>query len=837
MSDTESDCEFDPAENQEVFPIEDLPPDLRARVIRSLDMYEIMNLALSSDAMENNVQTADKKGNVSVYISSRIEDLDKIDKDEKVVLVSKWHDESKTLIENASDILQRLLSLFCVKMYGIFLIRVAELNIPDVMKSFAAKQADLVSIDALKITEENIDVIIQETASDQALLFFKTEFPEDYKNVEAFKYRVASYDDARWVTLPNLLSMKNMARITLGQNKFHLENMNTLIKYWINCDTDLFDFLKVDIDRNRVLGELFGSDMESADSEDSSEDKNKRFFVQMLLTIMEGVVYLRSGVPCDRYIICMARPCESRMRKLLTIELINQRLHFVSHEIAVPSDEFNYNKMDSFLKEYQILELLNQKRKLKNELKNVDRETREEGNLEKLDPGRQEIIDGLQEIKDQLKSHGVYNEDGLPTFDLPPIPLMGPHPKPFQLMAIPRVARNRMIKQMGIFECVGLALCSIRMENMVKDARVVVENHSIMIGYDCWVNQLSDENSVFLNSDKTGDVSHLFDKEDTCIDYHFLKAWHQPTQTKIENVFNVFTRLKNVFIAKNFGIITTLKLPLGNFEQIMALAAPHKFHEYNVCGKITTDQMDLLMEKAESDVTLCLEELSVPEDYSHPNAFNFQSVNYGDASWVRVEHLFSARGHMLLNRCALSLEDINTFIIHWITSGTDMFQSMRLCFEQRLNHSDYMTVLEDIVAVYDEVRDEFSCIAAETCETRKKMLLSINCYEKEMLLTAHEVPKTPGRYYFKRFQALELMNHRKALRIELEGILREEAEIGSDIRRHGFEKYRDVLKRKGETNEKQRVLEEKLVALGVRKFELKRDEEVEELSDEEQEQE
>ena len=60
-----------------------------------------------------------------------------------------------------------------------------------------------------------------------------------------FKFYDIVYEDARFVKIEHLLTIKDNYIIDLGKNNLTLSDFNTFLKYWVNSENDLFKMMTI----------------------------------------------------------------------------------------------------------------------------------------------------------------------------------------------------------------------------------------------------------------------------------------------------------------------------------------------------------------------------------------------------------------------------------------------------------------------------------------------------------------------------------------------------------------------------------------------------------------
>ncbi|KAF1765121.1 hypothetical protein GCK72_005073 [Caenorhabditis remanei] len=124
-----------------------------------------------------------------------------------------------------------------------------------------------------------------------------SDIPIDFKHQNALKYYVTRYNNGRWITLNDLKSIRNVGWIELKSTIFDCSDVNQFLNYWVNCEEDMLELLKLKlkegaiIDKDVLTDQLITVHVEGASSTDffiKAKNHKHRKFVLGHLEIGEG---------------------------------------------------------------------------------------------------------------------------------------------------------------------------------------------------------------------------------------------------------------------------------------------------------------------------------------------------------------------------------------------------------------------------------------------------------------------------------------------------------------------------------------------------------------------
>ncbi|EGT44728.1 hypothetical protein CAEBREN_10530 [Caenorhabditis brenneri] len=173
---------------------------------------------------------------------------------------------------------------------------------------------------------------------------------------------------------------------------------------------------------------------------------------------------------------------------------------------------------------------------------------------------------------------------------------------------------------------------------------------------------------------------------------------------------------------------------------------------------------------------------SDPMRFHHDQAFQFSSVIYREARWVKTGHLCSLKNseRVELNYVNLKSEDMNCFLRYWVNSDHDIFREMIIDeFPQEI---DMRIMMKEIVAVETTRFGKlFIVITAKFPTSREHTVLCIGYHNSKLTLRTYSPDEAfnycneTGESFRTENEVLGLLNQKKDLVKQLENVT-EEAE-------------------------------------------------------------
>ncbi|EFP11579.1 hypothetical protein CRE_28891 [Caenorhabditis remanei] len=104
---------------------------------------------------------------------------------------------------------------------------------------------DKITLYGIDFNSEIVNFFLNMADLRKEFQIFNSDMPLDFKHENAFKFRTNDYDDARWVTLSDMLNIRGVENVTLGKTKLTSDEVKHFIDSWINCPDDMFLWMKI----------------------------------------------------------------------------------------------------------------------------------------------------------------------------------------------------------------------------------------------------------------------------------------------------------------------------------------------------------------------------------------------------------------------------------------------------------------------------------------------------------------------------------------------------------------------------------------------------------------
>ncbi|CAL2030647.1 unnamed protein product [Caenorhabditis brenneri] len=296
-------------------------------------------------------------------------------------------DINSSSFQNCVSILKHLQNMISFKSLILF-VNLEVMTVPffkEILTEPALKDFECLSLDRGKIDAECLDLVMGMAHSNRDLHIHNTKVPENYHHKNAFKFYYVYYKDARWVRIEDVFTSKNSYAAHLGWNKFTNSDMKNYIKYWIESDHDMVETLAF-FSRQPIQPE----------------------------SLFDGIVALKN--PRHRapsYLVATNRT-KRRKYQLMGVLSYADKIYFYCKDMSLQSDGNVDN--DSWEPEYKALMILNEKKELEAELKEIQKllETSQDQNMVKR---KNEIERELQNVSQELAGYNLVFRDGVYSYE------------------------------------------------------------------------------------------------------------------------------------------------------------------------------------------------------------------------------------------------------------------------------------------------------------------------------------------------------------------------------------------------------------------------------------
>ncbi|EFP08892.1 hypothetical protein CRE_18009 [Caenorhabditis remanei] len=259
-------------------------------------------------------------------------------------------------------------------------------------------------------------------------------------------------------------------------------------------------------------------------------------------------------------------------------------------------------------------------------------------------------------------------------------------PLPFQLLKLPAVALNQLVRMMHGSEIIKLAMCSHRLELSMRSWKYKLKKLEVSLRH---------ESLLFVLTEANNSSRIAFRDRD-------LKPHLEPV-TKMSQLCDRFEEEVNKNVRVQ-GFSREIMFDLYNL--VMSLYEPATIRwvlDVNVlsretllryldkglsenCSEISIERGDLSIERLTElmdriPVTKKLKVTSrIPADFKHPNTFKYRAIWYGMAQWVTLDHLKSIRNadSVVLESTNFDSKDMNEFLRYWVDCDEEMMKRLKL---------------------------------------------------------------------------------------------------------------------------------------------------------------
>ncbi|EGT54562.1 hypothetical protein CAEBREN_18202 [Caenorhabditis brenneri] len=357
-----------------------LPFLMRKKAINFMSFGEKIRLAVVSEDMENYVKESrlqkyvhwtlkicDSSSSVGIEDEFELavtdnfpvgdEEWDKIPKRE----IAKWCDDKKEPIENVKIILKKLQDLLfdSATPHQTFLeLDVAEQKIFEILSAPVYRDLVEVAIGNYRLEIKTIDAILEHCEFKKMMFFPNLMFPYDYYNEKALKCQNIVYMKAIWMKVTQLLTLRDVGTIYLGDTFLNMEDIALLIDFWVTVDYDMFRNLDIHLREStrsgfgrhgvgalEVVGfEEFGVFFRRSDGEKfyliMSKSKNPAKQCQLLI------------IQTVNHVVKMKAVCVELFRQPMSNELIDiLNLVYLKNEKEICLDNFENRGLEDDVEE------------------------------------------------------------------------------------------------------------------------------------------------------------------------------------------------------------------------------------------------------------------------------------------------------------------------------------------------------------------------------------------------------------------------------------------------------------------------------------------------------
>lgn len=107
-----------------------------------------------------------------------------------------------------------------------------------------------------KVIDRKVLDYLMENLKLDAGIIINALFPENYKHENLFKFHYFSHNNASWVTVENLKSLRNVKTVSFSKMRFNSADINEFVRFYVNCDEDMVEEIQISLDEeNRFIND------------------------------------------------------------------------------------------------------------------------------------------------------------------------------------------------------------------------------------------------------------------------------------------------------------------------------------------------------------------------------------------------------------------------------------------------------------------------------------------------------------------------------------------------------------------------------------------------------
>ncbi|EFP11612.1 hypothetical protein CRE_28841 [Caenorhabditis remanei] len=245
--------------------------------------------------------------------------------------------------------------------------------------------------------------------------------------------------------------------------------------------------------------------------------------------------------------------------------------------------------------------------------------------------------------------------------------------KPFHLHRLPLLAFIPIVQSMEPVERFKLSHTSKRMLEMMKTVRSQLDFVTIVLKNDEAVIECKDDENEF----------HV---ECSAMGYMIVGTGRyqgilllKPGSIAV-NTARAFEKIIGAFKVKDYGIaIRGEAINTKDFSELLAHPIFQNWLSITIDGiSLKTEDLNLVMDRADSKKFLEISNCVFPKDFKHENAFKFANNDYNDARWLSLEDAMkieSAR-NVTLGYTSFNIDDLKAYLKHVVENDKDLFEWM-----------------------------------------------------------------------------------------------------------------------------------------------------------------
>ncbi|EFP11586.1 hypothetical protein CRE_28834 [Caenorhabditis remanei] len=160
-------------------------------------------------------------------------------------LIAKWSGRNTSCIDRMQNVYRKINILLPSHVMNLFL---GKLKTVDAQKIMAAEEfSDWYRVRSLPgIKPETIRCVLDKADLNKQFCFDEEEqLPLDFAHPKAFQFEHSSFHDARWVKMPQLLTIKDVYEVRLGHSNFYCKDIGVLLCRMLESQHHMCKFFSV----------------------------------------------------------------------------------------------------------------------------------------------------------------------------------------------------------------------------------------------------------------------------------------------------------------------------------------------------------------------------------------------------------------------------------------------------------------------------------------------------------------------------------------------------------------------------------------------------------------
>ncbi|KAF1750047.1 hypothetical protein GCK72_016592 [Caenorhabditis remanei] len=253
-------------------------------------------------------------------------------------------------------------------------------------------------------------------------------------------------------------------------------------------------------------------------------------------------------------------------------------------------------------------------------------------------------------------------------------------PLPFQLLKLPAVALNQVVRMMHGSEIMKLSMCSHRLELFMKLWKYKLKRLEVHLKHESLNFKLTKACIVFRDRELKPHLEPVTKMSQLC---GRLKENVCSTELVLffsrETMFDLYYLVMSLFApAAIQWVLNIEELPRETLLRYLDKGLSENCSEISIeNGNLSIERLTELMDRI--PVTKGLKVTSwIPSKFKHPNAFKYRTIWYEVAHWVTLDDLKSIRNadSVVLKWTSFDSKDLNEFLRYWVDCEEEMMKQL-----------------------------------------------------------------------------------------------------------------------------------------------------------------